>query len=159
MTIRIPANYQPELPFTDDEAEDLGAEETLFAPGVRIFRPDQPTPCQAAVPTPDNDPWFDPTRRAKRAARTCQTCPFIGRCGYNAVASRATHGVWGGIEFPGDSPAKLSKIYDRLLRQFEERKAVELGAAPAPELPPATGRIYKKRRVTPAATTAAPVAA
>ena len=89
MTIRIPANYQPELPFTDDEAEDLGAEETLFAPGVRIFRPDQPTPCQAAVPTPDNDPWFDPTRRAKRAARTCQTCAPIRKSSSWAMTDRS----------------------------------------------------------------------
>ena len=47
----------------------------------------------------------------------------------------------------------------KFLGALSDVKAVELGAAPAPELPPATGRIYKKRRVTPAATTAAPVAA
>jgi hypothetical protein len=37
--------------------------------------------------------------------------PISGRCGYNAVISRATHGVWGGQVLPGDKPAELEPIY------------------------------------------------
>jgi len=72
---------------------------------------------------------------ADQAARMCQECPFLDRCGYNAVVSRATHGVWGGHILPGDKPGELEPIYASLIAQFEARRTLELGDAPAPRLP------------------------
>jgi WhiB family redox-sensing transcriptional regulator len=43
--------------------------------------------------------------------------------------------VWGGEILPGDKPAELEPIYARLLAQFEQRRPVELGDAPAPAMP------------------------
>lgn len=70
----------------------------------------------------------------------CLDCPFLGRCGYNAVVSRATHGVWGGHVLPGDKPGELEPIYASLLAQFEARRAIELGNTPAPKMPSASPR-------------------
>jgi hypothetical protein len=88
--------------------------------------------------------WFSPFCDRERAARQCGQCPFLGRCGYNAVAARATHGVWGGEILPGDKPAELEPIYGRLLAQFEQRRPVELGDAPAPPMP--AYRMRRRRR-------------
>jgi WhiB family redox-sensing transcriptional regulator len=72
-------------------------------------------------------------------------CPFLGRCGYNAVVSRATHGVWGGEVLPGDYMDELLPIYERLLAQFEERLEAELGNTPAPPMPDLTA-VRRRRR-------------
>ncbi|MBN3459683.1 WhiB family transcriptional regulator [Mycobacterium sp. DSM 3803] len=105
------------------------------SPVTRLFQTDEPRPC--AVPGPDVDAlWFSEYRkRMGHAAKLCQRCPFIGRCGFNAVASRATHGVWGGVVFPGDHTYKLEEIYKQLLDQFERRRPIELGHAPKPAMP------------------------
>ena len=103
-----------------------------------LFYSEEPTPCNERTPhrsaeDPDateDDLWFD-SRRTIRATRQCADCPFRGRCGYNAVVVRATHGVWGGAVLPGDFPAQLEPIYARLLAQFEQRRETELGAAGA----------------------------
>ena len=98
-----------------------------------LFYSEQPTPCNEHTPRPSDDGdesetdlWFH-SRRTVRAVRKCADCPFRGRCGYNAVVVRATHGVWGGVVLPGDYPSKLEPIYARLLAQFEQRRDVELG--------------------------------
>lgn len=96
---------------------------------VRLFVTDQPTSC-----TDDPELFFDP-RAQHRAAALCQTCPFRGRCGYNAIAVGATHGIWGGIMLPGDYPAKLAPIYTQLREQFEQRRDNEIGDMPAVALP------------------------
>ena len=49
-----------------------------------------------------------------------------GRCSYNAVAVRATHGIWVASNCPGPRPPG-SPVYERLLRQFEERRQIEIG--------------------------------
>jgi len=98
----------------------------------RLFETEAATPCRVNT---DGDLWFSPFRDKIQAARQCRLCPFLGRCGYNAVASRATHGVWGGQVLPGDKPAELEPVYARLLAQFEARHAIELGDAPAPAMP------------------------
>ena len=100
----------------------------------RLFETTAATPCRINYGS-GHDLWFSRFRDRERAAKQCMTCPFVGRCGYNAVASRATHGVWGGQVLPGDFPGLLEPIYERLLQQFETRRAVELGDAPAPALP------------------------
>jgi transcription factor WhiB len=114
----------------------------MLASDGRLFRTDAQTPCH--FQDPGRDLWFSPFRDRERAARQCLGCPFLGRCGYNAVASRATHGVWGGEVLPGDKPAELEPIYARLLVQFQDRRAIELGDAPAPPLPNHTAR--RRRR-------------
>jgi hypothetical protein len=110
----------------------------LFTVDGRLFETDEDTPCRVSTA---GDLWFSPFRDRERAARQCRQCPFLGRCGYNAVASRATHGVWGGEILPGDKPSELEPIYARLLAQFEQRRSVELGDAPAPPIP-----AYRMRR-------------
>jgi WhiB family redox-sensing transcriptional regulator len=98
---------------------------------VRLFHTDQDLACQT-----DPDLFFDPEQ--KRTARTfCADCPFLGRCGYNAVAMGATHGIWGGINLPGDIPNRLRPVYARLAAQFEQRRHLELGDAPVAPLPEA----------------------
>ncbi len=89
--------------------------------------------------------WLLDTHQSRPLrARQCRQCPFLGRCGYNAVLSRATHGVWGGKVLPGDKPAELERIYARLLEQFERRTPIELADAPVPQLPDVTAR--RRRR-------------
>jgi WhiB family redox-sensing transcriptional regulator len=96
---------------------------------VRLFQTEEDLACQD-----DPDLFFDPEQ--KRTARTfCADCPFLGRCGYNAVAMGATHGIWGGINLPGDIPNRLRPVYARLAAQFEQRRHVELGDAPVAPLP------------------------
>jgi hypothetical protein len=80
---------------------------------VRLFYTDQPTPCA------DDPELFFNARAHRLAIVQCRTCPFRGRCGYNAVAVGATHGIWGGIMFPGDYPSKLAPIYARASRAIQ----------------------------------------
>jgi hypothetical protein len=115
----------------------------LLTMGGRMFLTEASTPCKEDAG--DNDLWFSPYRDRERAARRCLDCPFLGRCGYNAVISRATHGVWGGEVLPGDKVAELEPIYSRLLDQFEQRRAVELGNTPPPPLPK---HVVRRRRRT-----------
>ncbi|MDQ1247903.1 MAG: WhiB family transcriptional regulator, redox-sensing transcriptional regulator [Actinomycetota bacterium] len=103
-------------------------------PKVKLFVTDDPTPCQS-VGENDVDMWFGEAIGGRdRAVMACQTCPFRGRCSYNAVAARATHGIWGGIELPGDRAQRLIPVYQRLLAQFEDRRHAEIGSAPVVEL-------------------------
>jgi len=97
----------------------------------RLFQTDKPVPCAA-----DPDTFFNP-RTQRRAAAQCAACPFRGRCGYNGVAVGATHGIWGGLIFPGDHPAKLAPIYARLREQFNQRRRAELGYDPTTPPPAA----------------------
>jgi WhiB family transcriptional regulator, redox-sensing transcriptional regulator len=107
----------------------------------RLYETEAQTPCRVHTAVNEGrDLWFSPFRDREQAARMCQSCPFLGRCGYNAVVSRATHGVWGGEVLPGDKPVELEPIYARLLAQFEARRPIELGNAPAPSLPAASPR-------------------
>jgi WhiB family transcriptional regulator, redox-sensing transcriptional regulator len=87
---------------------------------VRLYYTEQPNPC-----ADDPELFFD-ARAHRRAIAQCRTCPFRGRCGYNAVALGATHGVWGGIMLPGDYPHKLAPIYIQLREQFSQRRDQEL---------------------------------
>src|SRR3954451_18154957 len=105
----------------------------LLTLGGRLFLTEAATPCRDGAA--DRDLWFSPYRDREQAARRCLDCPFLGRCGYNAVLSRATHGVWGGVVLPGDKAGELEPIYARLLDQFDKRRTVELGDTPAPPLP------------------------
>jgi hypothetical protein len=114
----------------------------LFTVEGRLFETEDDTPCRVDTAS---DLWFSPFRDRERAARLCQQCPFRGRCGYNAVASRATHGVWGGEILPGDKPAELEPIYARLLTLFDQRRVIELGDAPAPPIP--NHRLRRRRRI------------
>lgn len=91
---------------------------------VRLFYTDQPTPC-----VDDPEAFFNASAH-RRAAAQCGTCPFRGRCGYNAVAVGATHGVWGGMILPGNYPSKLAPIYAQLREQFNQRSRRELGHIP-----------------------------
>jgi WhiB family transcriptional regulator, redox-sensing transcriptional regulator len=123
---------------SSEQAARLGPSDFLHALTVneRLFETEAQTPCRTHTDVAEgHDLWFSPFRDREQAARMCQECPFLGRCGYNAVASRATHGVWGGEVLPGDKPVELEPIYLRLLAQFEARSSVELGDAPRPPLP------------------------
>ena len=73
----------------------------LLTLGGRLFMTEASTPCKDDVG--GNDLWFSPHRDREQAARRCLDCPFLGRCGYNAVISRATHGVWAGRCCPATS--------------------------------------------------------
>lgn len=80
--------------------------------------------------------FFNPHTYAT-AQRWCASCPFLGRCSYNAVATRATHGIWGGMVLPGHYRTRLAPIYARLAAQFENRRVREVGdvlVAPLPGL-------------------------
>jgi WhiB family redox-sensing transcriptional regulator len=107
---------------------------------VRLYRTSEPTPCQAVDPRRTRNGqelWFSQFKDRIFAIRACQGCPFIGRCGYNAVAAREEYGVWGGLSLPGDKsdPELLGAAYDYLLAQFERRRSVELPGLPAPAMP------------------------
>lgn len=115
----------------------------------RLFHTDAVTPCRNG-PDAERDLWFSPFRDREQAARQCLECPFLGRCGYNAVTSRATHGVWAGEVLPGDFPALLKPIYERLLAQFEQRRSIELGQTPPRPRPDVDTR-RRRRRPTAAA--------
>ena len=101
---------------------------------VRLFHTNHDLPCHE-----DPDLFFNP-RKKQIAISRCGDCPFRGRCGYNAVATGATHGIWGGVILPGDYPSKLAPVYARLVAQFEQRRRVELGDIPVTPLPPAARR-------------------
>ncbi|MBZ4613586.1 WhiB family transcriptional regulator [Mycobacterium avium subsp. hominissuis] len=104
----------------------------------RLFHTSELTPCSGSHR--NGDLWFSPFKDRIHAVRACQACPFIGRCGYNAVAVRATHGVWGGITLPGDYPERLEPLYRELLQQFERRRAAELGGLAVVMRPSADAR-------------------
>ncbi|GAB4663648.1 WhiB family transcriptional regulator [Mycobacterium avium] len=98
---------------------------------VRLFQTNQALACRE-----DPEMFFNP-RTKHRAIKRCNECPFRGRCGYNAVATGATHGIWGGVMLPGCFPQELKPIYARLAEQFEQRRQAELGdlqVAPLPDL-------------------------
>lgn len=99
----------------------------LMRRSAREYIPDEPTPCHADRADPEA--WFN-YRRNRAAIHACAPCPFIGRCGWNAVAAGATHGVWAGVQLPGDYPTELALVYRKLLDQFDRRRAIELGNAP-----------------------------
>ena len=123
----------------------LSSLDRIMAINGRPFETDAVTPCREVAATPDRDLWFSPFRDKIKAIRACQDCPFIGRCGYNAVVNRATYGVWGGISLPGSdsTPETLRDAYTRLLDQFERRRAVELDGRAAPALP---STVTRRRR-------------
>ncbi|EHB44045.1 Transcription factor WhiB [uncultured Mycobacterium sp.] len=123
---------------------DIHSVSRPLEPG-RLYRTDQPTPCAGSLNR--GDLWFSPFKDRIHAVRACQSCPFIGRCGYNAVAVRATYGVWGGLSLPGDraTPESLEKAYRYLLAQFEHRRAAELGGIAVPVRPDPNAR---RRRAT-----------
>lgn len=101
----------------------------LPTPPVRVFHSTEvQLPCRERA-----ELFFNPHTYAK-AQRWCASCPFLGRCGYNAVATRATHGVWGGMVLPGHYPSRLEPIYARLAAQFERRRTREIGDAPVAPL-------------------------
>jgi WhiB family transcriptional regulator, redox-sensing transcriptional regulator len=102
---------------------------SLLPNGVRLFHSDKPKPCEN-----DPDGWFNP-HRSTRAIKECQSCHFLGRCAFNAVANGVTHGVVAGIQLPGDYPRKLAPIYPQLIELFNQRRAIELGDTPVPGLP------------------------
>jgi WhiB family redox-sensing transcriptional regulator len=108
----------------------------------RLYRTDEPTPCSDSATR--RDLWFSQFKDRIHAVRACQACPFIGRCGYNAVTVRATHGVWGGITLPGDYPERLEPLYLQLLQQFEQRRTAELGGLTVPVRP----SVGARRRAT-----------
>ena len=98
---------------------------------VRLFHTEQDLACRE-----DPELFFNPNRKSRAVAR-CAECPFRGRCSYNAVASGATHGIWGGMSLPGHYPTQLAPVYARLAEQFEARRRGEIGdvaVAPLPEL-------------------------
>ena len=96
---------------------------------VRLFNTNHDVACRH-----DPELFFD-ARRRHRAIKQCTECPFRGRCGYNAVATGATHGVWGGVILPGDYPQELKPLYAFLADQFERRRRIEIGDVPVAPLP------------------------
>ena len=108
-------------------------------PKADLFRPPTPPPCsESELWVRDPDAWFHDGRYSRTireaAIEVCADCPFRGRCAFNAVASGATHGVWAGIELPGDRPKKLAVYYALLLAKFEERRAEEICEQPVTKL-------------------------
>ena len=75
---------------------------------VRLFQTSRRLPCHA-----DPDLFFNPHKK-QTAINMCAECPFRGRCGYNAVATGAAHGIWGGVILPSDYPRQLKPVYARL---------------------------------------------
>ena len=131
--------FLPLLDVDDDDTSyrlgrPVGAPTEHRGPRVKLFVSDEPTPCQS-VDQNDIEMWFGNEIGGRDlAVMACQACPFRGRCSYNAVAVRATHGIWGGIELPGDRARRLTPVYERLLRQFEERRQAEIGDVPVEPL-------------------------
>jgi WhiB family transcriptional regulator, redox-sensing transcriptional regulator len=127
--------------------QSSGLDRTVAIEG-RPFETEAITPCRQSRPGPDNDLWFSPFRDKVRAVRACKRCPFIGRCGYNAVVARAQYGVWGGISLPGSdaTPDNLEDAYTYLVVQFERRRPIELGELTVP-LPSTDAR--RRRSSTP----------
>ncbi|MBV9089126.1 MAG: WhiB family transcriptional regulator [Mycobacteriaceae bacterium] len=106
----------------DETVTAAGRLETKFRFRLegRIYQTDRPRPCER-----DPELFFNPETR-RRAIAQCRACHFVGRCGYNAAVIGSTHGVWGGMMLPGNYPKKLAACYEALMRQFEERRAIEL---------------------------------
>jgi Transcription factor WhiB len=71
---------------------------------VRLFHTSQDLSCRE-----DSELFFD-RRKKHTSIAQCADCPFLGRCGYNAVAMGATHDIWGGIILPGDYPLRLRSL-------------------------------------------------
>src|SRR4051794_18601 len=112
---------------------------------VRTYNTEQVTPCRTVDPNRarnGQELWFSQFKDRIVAVRACQDCPFIGRCGYNAVAGREEFGVWGGLSLPGDkgNPELLESAYQYLLAQFERRRSIELPDLPAPAMPSSSVR-------------------
>jgi len=112
---------------------------------VRTYNTEQVTPCRTVDPNRarnGQELWFSQFKDRIVAVRACQDCPFIGRCGYNAVAGREEFGVWGGLSLPGDkgNPELLESAYEYLLAQFESRRSIELPDLPAPAMPSSSVR-------------------
>ncbi|ULN44859.1 WhiB family transcriptional regulator (plasmid) [Mycolicibacterium crocinum] len=131
----------------DESAKPVGPDTTIE---VRLFHTSETTPCQAVDPNRvrnGQELWFSQFKDRVLAVRACQDCPFVGRCGYNAVAAREEYGVWGGLSLPGDksSPDLLEAAYRYLLAQFEQRRGVELPGLPAPAMPPTSVRRRRHR--------------
>ena len=105
-----------------DNESPVGRLEAMFRFRLegRIYQSDQSRPCDR-----NPDLFFNPETRRKAIAQ-CRGCHFLGRCGYNAAVIGSTHGVWGGMMLPGNYPRKLEACYDALLRQFEQRRRIEL---------------------------------
>jgi WhiB family redox-sensing transcriptional regulator len=125
---------------TDKTTGDPRVSDFEQAIEVRLYKTEAVTPCQTIDPRRarnGQDLWFSPFKDKIHAVRACQPCPFIGRCGYNAVAGRETHGVWGGIALPGihSRVEDLESAYELLLAQFERRRSIELPNLPAPPSP------------------------
>ena len=121
--------FLPLLDIDDDTSSRMGRPvgTTTERPGprVKLFVSDEPTPCQS-VDQDDIEMWFGNEIGGRDlAVMACQACPFRGRCSYNAVAVRATHGIWGGIE-------------------LEERRQVEVGDVPVEPL--AADEHFMRRR-------------
>lgn len=96
---------------------------------VRLFHTEQDLACRE-----EPELFFNQNRRSRAVAR-CAECPFRGRCSYNAVASGATHGIWGGMSLPGLYPTQLAVVYKRLAEQFEARRSGEIGDVAVAPLP------------------------
>jgi WhiB family transcriptional regulator, redox-sensing transcriptional regulator len=111
----------------------------IHPPELPLFVPTEPTPCHGG--TADPETWHD-YRRPGPAIAACHTCGFIGRCGWNAIATGSAYGVWAGVQLPGGTnPQKLKAIREQLLAQFDQRRAIELGDTPIPPRPAITGAI------------------
>lgn len=127
---------------------------------VRLYHTSEPTPCQTVDPNRarnGQELWFSQFKDRVFAVRACQDCPFIGRCGYNAVAAQEEYGVWGGLSMPGDkgNPELLEAAYEYLLAQFERRRSVELPNLPAPPMPATAVRVRRRRASSDVHTSAA----
>src|SRR5262249_12914872 len=83
------AKGPPALPPTPMPAARLGPSDLahLLTVGGRLFLTEASTPCKEGDGD-RKDLWFSPHRDREQAARRCLACPFLGRCGYNAVISR-----------------------------------------------------------------------
>jgi WhiB family redox-sensing transcriptional regulator len=127
-------------PKMSQTAVSSGARSVGRSSGVRLYHTSEPTPCQTVDPKRTRNGrelWFSPFKDRILAVRACQECPFIGRCGYNAVAAREEFGVWGGLSLPGEKTdlQQLEAAYEYLLAQFERRRHIELPGLPAPAMP------------------------
>lgn len=112
---------------------------------TRLYHTSEPTPCRDVDrrrARNGQELWFSQFKDRVFAVRACQQCPFIGRCGYNAVAAREEYGVWGGLSLPGDksNPELLEAAYQYLLAQFARRHDIELPGLPAPAMPSSSVR-------------------
>lgn len=125
----------PITPSTSTPTPGRLAASIRIPPPVRLFHTSNATLACRENP----DMFFNP-RRYHQAAAMCASCPFLGRCAYNAVATAATHGIWGGQVLPGHYPAKLAPIYERLAAQFEHCRQREIGDIPVAPLPIADDR-------------------